>query len=600
MQQTTEDTNVQIPDAINTDSEYNSTLLRVEQVLAKFASTLALRPIGCEVILDPYCSAPAWSTESDMFINVAQIDPDNINVIQLRGLGLHETAHILLTPRMGTPIVTKVRKDNVFESFNILEDQRIEMAMVQMYSGVSDWLTGVIAEHILNIPDSVQGAHMLLHGRKYLDKSIRDLVRDSYVEQDKVASISAIIDEYITINLADNKTHDRAFELVKEFDALRKSGKYWTHNQAMSDPHGHTKRTDKDDNKRANTHKPLDKKQQQELADKIADAVQTDKAQPSDASNTPSGGGAGDESDASEQAKDWADKTLEQVKRRHRKSIDNMSRQITGEAGMGAGRKVKPLDADKWYQAKPSPEAISAVKSFSRELQLLQSDYAAGWVRKVDKGRLNVQRYMSGTDLDECYDLWDDGRDNATDIECVILTDVSGSMSHMLDDTMASMWAIKRSLETIGASTTVITFDDKTRVLYKSTDRAGRKGFRYPRERQGGTEPTAALQQARQILAQSNRSVKILIVLTDGEWYRAAAPENIIRQLRANGVATALGFLDMAPNWWNEAERGAWSGNNAPVNAHGCEVGVHIKRVSQLHTLARGIVEQSIKRMGSQ
>lgn len=606
-------------DAHNTGAGYDATDIRVEQVLAKFASTLALRPINCMVINDSYSQAPAWSDANNIYINKEYfnntfpqpVELPWIDAINVRGMGLHETAHVLLTPRMGERVVIDVRKNNMWDAFNILEDQRIEMAMTQMFSGVADWLTAIIAQHIINTPQSVAHALELAWGRKFLDKSVRQMLFDNYVKPDQAVRITQLIDEYITLNLADKNVQPRAVEIIKEFHELRQNSKAQAYmqggwqmsSQACSDPYGHTKRYDNSQNVRSKDTKPLDKKQQQALMEKVLDAVKQD--------DVDGDGNATDkQSDDSTQAgnattsqpmdaQDWANKTMQDIQTKHRRSIENTTKQLTGEASASNGSRTETPEMYEHYPSAPSAEAVAAVKSFSRELQLLKSEYEAAWHRGVDRGRLNVQQYMNGAAIDECFDMWDDSTDNAVDLECVIVLDTSSSMSSMFNDTSNAMWAIKRSLDKFGASTTVVTFDHTTHVLYKPTDKADRVSRRMPRQLGDSTEPVDALRYARQVLLSSKRSVKLMIILTDGEWWSPKPSENIIRQLRSQGVTTALGFIEFEPEWrkvYRTDNQEPYAPTAQSVNAHGCEVGVHLTQVNQLHELARAIVRTSIQR----
>jgi hypothetical protein len=80
---------------------------------------------------------------------------------------------------------------------------------------------------------------------------------------------------------------------------------------------------------------------------------------------------------------------------------------------------------------------------------------------------------MRGDDLDTIFDQWSEGQDDATEIECVILLDNSGSMSGSKETSAyRAMYAIKRALDRINANTTVITFNTATNVLYRADEKA--------------------------------------------------------------------------------------------------------------------------------
>jgi pimeloyl-ACP methyl ester carboxylesterase len=122
--------------------------------------------------------------------------------------------------------------------------------------------------------------------------------------------------------------------------------------------------------------------------------------------------------------------------------------------GAPAGNRESPA----YRSSSVSAVAMRASKSFGIELERLRADFDPAWERRTSSGRINAQRYMTGADLDEVFDRWDEGRDDAVDIEAVILLDVSGSMHSDATNAYESMWALKRALDKVGAGTTVVTF----------------------------------------------------------------------------------------------------------------------------------------------
>jgi hypothetical protein len=306
-------------------------------------------------------------------------------------------------------------------------------------------------------------------------------------------------------------------------------------------------------------------------------------------SDTPSkGAGTG----GSGQLTALAERMVQEIIRRNDGEIKKSIKQFADDATLSASPMAPPKRAQSgnyWYsQRTPSLDAVQAVKSFARELQQLKADHDPGWNRKVEQGRLNVQRYATGVDFEECFDEWDLGREDAVDIEAVILLDNSWSMSGDIDDAYQSMWAIKRALDKINASTTVVTFSHTTELLYDSSQRAEKTIP--PRSLGNSTDPYNSLRYARSVLANSKRAIKILIPITDGVWSQAKESDDVIRQLRKGGVLTALGMIG-AP------ERTADDGTKKIViDSHGCEIVRHITKMDQLFLLARDMVKVGIDR----
>jgi hypothetical protein len=102
----------------------------------------------------------------------------------------------------------------------------------------------------------------------------------------------------------------------------------------------------------------------------------------------------------------------------------------------------------------------------------------------------------------------------------------------------------------------------------------------------GGTDPTVALQYANGVLANSTRAIKLLIVITDGEWNPDSLErtEELIRTMRDGGVLTSLAWLE---------DRGI---NLDSKNLHGAEIVCHVRNASDLFHLGRSIVEVGIER----
>jgi Mg-chelatase subunit ChlD len=302
------------------------------------------------------------------------------------------------------------------------------------------------------------------------------------------------------------------------------------------------------------------------------------------AGDTPGGSSAG--APGASGVTELLKKTMDDIVSSKQKEIHKMRAQVNGFLELD-GKTVKTPERAPWATTRPvNSSSAVASRSFARELEELRAQYDPAWINKVDQGRLNVQRYVTGGELDEAFDQWDMGREDAVDIECVILLDNSGSMHQHANQAYEAMWAIKRALDKVDASTTVVTFSDDARLLYSSNEHAQSTVFK-SNDTEGGTEPFKAVNYAQSVLANSNRAIKILIPITDGEWYGAKNTEDIIRRLRSAGVITALGMIG-----YRKPEPGA----EIAINTHGCEVGVNIDEMSNLFTLARAMVRLGIER----
>jgi hypothetical protein len=233
-----------------------------------------------------------------------------------------------------------------------------------------------------------------------------------------------------------------------------------------------------------------------------------------------------------------------------------------------------------------SKEAVQAQEQFTYELERVRAEYEPSWNNRVDSGRVNPVRWERGCEIEEAFDRFEEGREDATDIECVILLDVSYSMKNDITEAYESMWAMKSALDSVNSSTTVVLYSDaeSTRTLYSANERAG-NSMRYG-GCQGGTNPFKALQYAHGVLANTNRAIKLLITITDGEWNEDSVEkcDNLIQELRDGGVLTSLAWLSK------------YKVDLATANTHNAEIVSQVRNTSDLFHLGRSIVEVGIQR----
>jgi hypothetical protein len=565
-------------------------LVRMTQVFTKFAGTLTLRPIKVEVSREGMNSAPAWSDSDSItfsYHHVGDLTQPRV-VTALKGLSLHEISHIMMTPRYGSILAKNVQRAKVWPAFNALEDQRIEMAMVTKFSSVSDWFVATIAEHLLKEPNQLPVSFPLIYGRKYLPVEIRKVVRDSYEQQQNVVELSSLIDRYIVLNLSDPKSYTEAFEIITRYHELvsgleGNNPNYPEWNKGWGriiDPNKHCDR--KTGEWKASKSKPLSKSQQEGITKRIVISNGEGYDDPPDNLDPTSTSGqeAGNGGDFKQMLDDAVQKVMSN---KHREIIQTI-KQFSGDAEL-TGAEMKPLERNEWvYDKTPTLASIQSAKSFANELEQLKALHDPAWLRQQSQGRLNVQRYALGCEVDEAFDQWESGREDAVDIEAVILLDISGSMSWTLESAYGSMWAIKRALDKVNASTTVLTFGNKSSLLYSANERATTK-LKYAGS-EGSTEPLKALRYARSVLANSKRAIKIVISITDGIWWGGAECDEILKYLRKAGVLTALAYVSN-PDYQKPGE-------TTHIDTHGCAVAVNVTNGKDLFTLARQMVKVGV------
>jgi von Willebrand factor type A domain len=610
---------------------------RIERFSAFFNrvnSAFTFRKIKVTVTNSPLTS-PAWSTSNEVTFNARVMgdltSPTQIAV--LKGANLHEVCHILYTSRESSEIGLFLQDNPEYRiAHNVLEDQRIEGFFTSKYPSSVGWFTATILKFFVDNKESFACSYPLLRGRKYLPVELRAESRNAYEFQEIIPDLSRIIDEYCTLVFPTDS--DRGIELIKEFhDLLPKTdgedqgnsptGKWKIAKKGIPariiDPYGHGNRPH--EGIESSTSRPLSPKQQirdrdrskgnQPIDDEpVAQAkkplidISIDDIDFGDESSTPkpskpSNGGEeslpSDDSQSSSSASDgYAEKIstllndlLEETLNDSAiaEQLGEMTRSINGLPSLATNNSREP-QLSRFNLVPLDKATIGASLSFGRELEKLKAQFDPAWEKFRDRGRVNVQRYIRGDELDTIFDQWNEGIENATEVECVIALDISGSMSgEKARSAYRAMFAIKYALSKIEANCTVLTFSDEAQVLYRADEKAS--SMMKDSGTGGGTEPTEAINYATKLLAESEKPVKLFFVITDGEWYdNQEHNHEAIKRMNRAGVLTSFAYIGY------EGEQVKLT----PESAHYCELGAVITNPFDLVGMARVIVRHAIMR----
>ena len=265
------------------------------------------------------------------------------------------------------------------------------------------------------------------------------------------------------------------------------------------------------------------------------------------------------------------------------RELDRMSVAINGKPLM-SGSDISELPRADYNEARASEELAMVQRAFTRELQRLKAENDPAWETEVRQGKLRVQRHIEGKPFNVLFDKWKEGRDDVTDIEAVILLDRSTSMQGTnAKEAYKSMWAIKRSLDKVNANTTVLTFDNYTKVLYSADEKA--EATIRDSGASGGTQPEEAILYAQTVFAQTEKPIRILFMITDGAW-GGEKSEQSVRKMREAGVLTCQAII-------NERELSA---DNLNRNRHEFEMVNHIRTAKDILLLGRNLVKTAISR----
>lgn len=622
-------------------------------VFSRALSVLTGRRINVHVVDNELQQAPAWSSTHEVWLNLAEIKDDFTarSITSLNGLSFHELGHLRYTPRNGSPLIGLIRSDSdsqkLWQSFNCLEDSRIENLLVAYLPSIKSWLTATIADYLLDNQEMMNRAFPLIYGRYYLPKEVRQMATDSYLNRDDVVELKTIIDEYTTIiHTPDNA--EQSFSLIKRFaelmDNLPPCGNGNGDGEGgrviirIPNPHGHDSRPQ--EGYESSSNRPASRKdQERDMAnvlksrDIVIDLVpkedsnnnsdsdsqsqsqsQPKQSQPKedssfgndsfddsfgdddsdfDSDNEPSpnnkpsnnAGNQEGESGSNQQVTDSLNDLLQDVIDDLSKEINQIAKQL-GINDLVGGNAKEPKKANYTEVIAPT-QLVDVSRAFGRELERMRSEHDPMWLRNRDTGKVNAYRYLKGDDFDTIFDEYSEGRDDVTEIEAVILLDKSGSMSgDNADNAYKSMWAIKKALERVNARTTVCLFDHNTELLYGADEKAGatiRDGGA-----DGGTEPQEALLYAKKILAETEKPIRILFMITDGVWNTNEGDQAVIEMKNA-GVLTCQALITES-DFYNRNH------NALEQHRHGFELITAIKSTKDILTLGKELVRLGIKR----
>jgi hypothetical protein len=580
---------------------------KLSSMFTKFSTSVALQRIPVTIERKVHVGTPAFSTADS--ISLFHQSGTNISsassIRRLKGLTIHELAHVLYTPRQRSTVGQFVHTNTkFFNAFNILEDSRIENLMVARMSGVRPWLTDVIVNEIINdtnnSPLAEASVYTLVYGRKYLDPKLITAARTAFTTTypSLVDSLHDIVDKYIRLTFHNKEDSSVAISLIQEFYNLLS-----LLNAPMTTTHEHnqsatpTSGSNKIDGKRA-----IDKDmaQVEEMAKEQSAKANAD----TDDDSEPATGGSDAPNSSSSGLSQVLREVNEQTQQQIHSDIKATREQIT-EVGSSAHVDMNKVDNNRLVVRNanhrfvkydnPSQEARNISAKFSKHLLDIKAIADPYWERKTDVGRLNVRNFMLDRNLDEAFDRWDDSQSEATDIEAVILLDVSGSMNNMITPAYNAMWSIKRAFDSVEASTTVLQYGDYGITLYNSDERAGIK-VKMSQEGRGSTFPLGSLLRAHQILTESTRTIKMLLIITDGDWAHSDEADQTIVSMRSQGILTGLAFL-IDPEFANQGQEPWWlprdAEGNAMVNAHRCEVAVDTSDPNKLVDFAKSLADLS-------
>ena len=586
----------------------NNTLDSICSVYQRADRILTNLPINFYLTDDQDLDAPAWNDGKDISFNARTIKAlDEDTIASLHGLNYHELAHLMFTPRTGTALGKWVRETTVEEVkrtvqaldgtevewtwksdpklvdpqrakvFNILEDARAEYYLVKKYPNVRPFLIATVGDYLADNADPDN--FVLLAGRRYFPRELRMLSAQMFVSahgEDIAKQVYSIVTEYRTLVFP--RQYERATQLIQALIDLLPD-------LAIQTPNGCTQRP------LPRNGRPVGEKEQGEITGEGEAEGEDDlfgngagaPSTPKDYAVNP------DTADFNIKSDELTQKLEEAVKRA---KADKSFQQRVSETirAITKDNSVKSLlRVTKGELFEPTQLEVTASRLFGQELERLRIDSDPAWELELPTGKLNVRRAMNAdvNEINKLFDRWETGNDDY-EIEACILIDRSGSMWQELGSACRSAWIIKRAIEKINGSVTVMTFSDDSTTLYRADEKSKANSVKIVGAG-GGTDPAMALLESERITGLSSAKTKLVFVLTDGHFQNTVKSDEIIKRMRDAGVYTSVVFLG------TEDYISGMSEKTLKDLTHGADTFRAISKPIDLVKVAKDVVRHNVK-----
>lgn len=540
--------------------EHINKLQAVGAVYGRTDRILTAEPVEVRVEDNPDMDTTAYNDGKNIVFNAHLLEEvDDRTIISLNGFNYHEVAHVLYSPRSGSEFGKTIRAEKLQHAFNCLEDARIERLLIAKYPSVAPFLEASCLEYLLKGKSEEYASYFpLITGRKYLDIELRQEIADRFIKhfgKDIAMTLALIIHEYRTLVFP--RDYDRGLELIRLLaDIVGRDEVNEKDGVPMlpKDGHGHGDR-DVQDKGRMKGNREQEAQQNKANKDEAGSGTE-DMKDPADTDTD------NDKASRSfdDKGKDDADDNV--LRKDIKERLDSLNKNDEVLRSAKEVRKAINDNRDRRSAIKQgnysnqavSPKVSASARAFAVALERVRIDNDPAWQLEQPEGRLNIGRAMRAdiNDMDKVFDRWHEGNSN-NDIDAIVLVDTSGSMTWQIQRTMESAWIIKRGIERINGRVAVYKFNHDSRLIYSQADKAQPTEYRFVNT-SGGTNPYKALLEARRHLLSSRRGVRMLFIVTDGEWDMTEENDKVISDLNADGVQTAVVYLDDLRRWNSDKE----------------------------------------------
>lgn len=441
-----------------------------------------------------YGHHPAYSIATETFINTDKIDDilSDRGIAVLLGMNYHELAHIIYTWFNVEQIKNSIRSmvgkqlgSNFDDVYNILEEGRVEALLAARYPRMEKYFTLAVADFVVGAtsPDT----YLLVYGRRYLPKKIRQMYRNRYVAavgSDTAKKAEALIDEYRSVLFP--RDMDKAARIIADMCDLvpKQNSKDKPHSVAVSGTAGNNQVAQNQERAQQDSEKAQQRGDDDDGA-RVPVSADGERASDEALVSSSSGGGQhsqGDGSQSGDQGSGELDGDEDADHRQGRENggpgsdgtgpsssgsaagsgqgrgsvpslrevqeaMDELASEIVQDAavqadiqtsrnsmrdlrnGLHSGVAVHPARSARHYSVTDAMRERSA--RYAEELRRMWLAMEPGWTYGASEGRLDMNRAFAATsdeEMESVYSSWDEGKQHSSKATGVIFADESSSM----------------------------------------------------------------------------------------------------------------------------------------------------------------------------
>lgn len=472
-------------------------------------------------------------------------------VSDIKGLAYHEVGHIRFTvpfnvlhqmARLPDPIEPNdmLRYKRIW---NVLEDQRMESAVVEESPIVAKYFTTMVLQWLFKVQrlDTPPDQYVLIIGRRYLPRSLRMSMRDAYIDAyglENTQKVEATVRAY---KAADNAA-DMWAQVVALSDLLTQMGGLaGGTGKDTPDEHNNSGRwaSDNSDEKRimssassdegddasegAASATPTDEEgdsSQSAASSKSDDSTDEEEGEQkngmggeagSDAQSQqdPSGGGYSPTgSNIKDELREMLNEAMEEV--RNGNAVDEVIRDINERANTATSSlpsSVSTSHQSPVMQAKAEELASALVPT----LEVYTSDFAPIWQTRQTRGIIDPFAYRTrASGSREYHRQYNDTGDSGIDIAVTIALDISSSMCGSEQALGAVAYASKKACDVLGIPCTITVFNQQGAILWNPEDEPTSVAL----ITDGGTSPISLFDALDEQVY--DRGTHLVILMTDG------------------------------------------------------------------------------------